>query len=173
MNCSQCGAPIEEGTVFCINCGCSLSNTPPVAAAPVQAPVAPVAPLNTNRGLLKFILLSIITFGIYGIVVMSSISRDINIIATRYDGKKTMHYCLVYFLFSWLTCGIVPLVWMHKLSARIGNELARRGYQYSFGASTFWLWGILGSYIIVGPFIYYHRLFKSMNMISESYNYYG
>ena len=52
----------------------------------------PPAQLKTNRSLLKFILLSLITFGIYGIVVMSSISNDINLIAGRYDGKKTMHY---------------------------------------------------------------------------------
>ena len=61
---------------------------------------APAVQLRTNRGLLKFILLSIITLGIYGIVVMSHISTDINVIATRYDGKKTMHYCLVFFIFS-------------------------------------------------------------------------
>ena len=53
-----------------------------------QASAAPVGQLKTNRGLLKYILLSFITFGIYGIVVMSSISNDINIVASRYDGKK-------------------------------------------------------------------------------------
>ena len=63
-----------------------------------QASAAPVGQLKTNRGLLKYILLSFITFGIYGIVVMSSISNDINIVASRYDGKKTMHYCLLFFL---------------------------------------------------------------------------
>ena len=166
-HCTQCGAPIEEGAAFCINCGCSLTDATPVMVAP------PVAQLKTNRGLLKYILLSLITFGIYGIVVMSTISRDINIIATRYDGKKTMHYCLVCFVFSWLTLGVVPLVWMHRISNRIGTELVRRNYDYDFGASTFWLWGVLGSLILVGPFIYYHKLLKSMNLISESYNYYG
>ena len=111
-----------------------------------------------------------ITFGIYGLVVMSAVSTDINTIASRYDGKKTMHYCLVVFIFSWLTLGIVPLVWSHKISNRIGNELARRGVSYGFGASTFWLWGILGSLIIVGPFIYIHKLLKSMNLLAEHYN---
>ncbi len=57
----------------------------------------PPAQLKTNRSLLKFILLSLITFGIYGIVVMSSISNDINLIAGRYDGKKTMHYIVFSF----------------------------------------------------------------------------
>ena len=131
---------------------------------------APARQLKTNRGLLKFILLSIITLGIYGIVVMSGVSTDINTIASRYDGKKTMHYCLVCFIFSWLTCGIVPLVWSSKISGRIGRELQRRGIDYSFGTGTFWLWCILGSLIVVGPFIYYHKLFKSMNLLSADYN---
>lgn len=126
--------------------------------------------LKTNRSLLKFILLSLITFGIYGIVVMSNVSSDINTIASRYDGKKTMHYCLVLFIFSWLTLGIVPLVWGHRLANRIGAELRRRGINYQFGAGTFWGWGILGTLIIVGPFIYSHKLLKSMNLLSADYN---
>lgn len=136
----------------------------------VQAPVAPVGQLKTNRGLLKYILLSLITFGIYGLVVMSGISTDINTIAGRYDGKKTMHYCLVAFVFSWLTFGIVPLVWFHKISARIGNELERRGLGYSFGAGTFWGWYILGAMIGVGPLVYCYKLFKAMNTLAADYN---
>lgn len=135
-----------------------------------SAPPAPAMQLKTNRGLLKFILLSLITFGIYGIVVMSSISTDINLIAGRADGKKTMHYCLVYFIFSWLTFGIVPLVWYHKLSDRIGLELKRRGLAYNFGAGTFWGWNILGAFIIVGPFIYTHKLLQAMNLLSADFN---
>ncbi len=138
-----------------------------------QTASAPVGQLKTNKGLLKFILLSIITFGIYGIVVMSSVSSDINIIAGRYDGKRTMHYCLLVFVISWLTLGIGVLVWFHKISARIGNELRRRGIDYSFGAGTFWGWYFLGSLIIVGPFIYLYKLFKSMNKLAEHYNVYG
>ncbi len=135
-----------------------------------SATPTPAMQLKTNRGLLKFILLSLITFGIYGIVVMSSISTDINLIAGRADGKKTMHYCLVYFIFSWLTFGIVPLVWYHKLSDRIGLELKRRGLAYNFGAGTFWGWNILGAFIIVGPFIYTHKLLQAMNLLSADYN---
>lgn len=134
----------------------------------VQA--TPANKLKTNRGLVKYILLSLITFGIYGLVVMSKISTEINVIASRYDGKKTMHYCLVVFIFSWLTCGIVPIVWIHKLSNRIGAELTRRGIDYKFSASTYWLWGVLGSLIVVGPFIYYHKFFKAMNQLCADYN---
>ena len=126
--------------------------------------------LKTNRGLLKLILLNFLTLGIYGLVVMSNISSDINLIAGRYDGRKTMHYCLVLFIFSWLTLGIYPVIWTHQLCSRIGNELRRRGIAYDFDASTFWLWGVLGSLIVVGPFIYTHKLLKAMNLLAANYN---
>lgn len=139
---------------------------------PLQTSVsaAPVGQLKTNRGLLKYILLTIVTFGIYALVAMSSLSNDINVVASRYDGKKTMHFCLMAFVFSWLTLGIAPIVWYHNISNRIGNEARRRGINYEFNAGTFWLWNVLGSLIIIGPFIYCHKLFKCMNLISEHYN---
>lgn len=161
--CSKCGKEVSDDAEVCPNCGCSVSDKPAVSSAPVGQ-------LKTNRSLLKFILLSLITFGIYGLVVMSSVSTDINTIASRYDGKKTMHYCLVVFIFSGLTFGIVPLVWSHRISNRIGNELTRRGISYSFSASTFWLWNVLGSLIVVGPFVYMHKMLKSMNLLAENYN---
>ena len=133
----------------------------------------PIHQLKTNRGLVKFILLNMITFGIYGIVVMSTVSTDINEIASRYDGKKTTHFCLMAFLYSWLTLGISPFVWYHKISARIGNELARRGIAYAFGAGAFWGWNILGSLIFIGPLVYTHKLFRAMNLLCGHYNNYG
>lgn len=149
-----------------------IQQTEPVVQAQPQQYVssAPVGQLKTNKGLLKYILLSIITFGIYGLVVMSSVSNDINIIASRYDGKKTMHFCLLAFIVGPITLEIATLVWYHKISNRIGNELARRNISYSFGASSFWLWGIIGSLIIVGPLVYMHKLFKATNLIAENYN---
>lgn len=162
MTCKNCGKEVNDNVSTCPNCGANMT-TPAVSSAPVGQ-------LSTNRGLLKFILLSLITFGIYGLVVMSSVSTDINTIASRYDGKKTMHYCLVFFIFSGLTLGIVPLVWSHKISNRIGNELTRRGIPYNFNAGTFWLWNILGSFIVVGPFVYIHKLLKAMNLLSQNYN---
>ena len=134
---------------------------------------APVAQLKTKRGLIKLILLSLVTFGIYPLVLWSSVSNDINTIATRYDGKKTTHYLLMAFVFSWLTLGISPIVWNHKISARIGNELKRRGINYSFGAGSFWGWCVLGSLIGIGPLVYTHKQLKAMNKLSEHYNVYG
>lgn len=166
--CSKCGKQVNEDAAVCMSCGCKVEDF-----RKSEVLVAPVGQLSTKRGLLKYILLSIITLGIYSIVVMSGISTDINIIAGRYDGKRTMHFCLVFFVFSWLTLGIVPLIWYHKISNRIGSELRRRGITYSFGAGSFWGWNILGILIIVGPFIYLHKMLKAMNLLSENYNLHG
>lgn len=135
-----------------------------------QASTALVGQLKTNRGLVKFILLSLITFGIYALVFFCSVSNDINVIANRYDGKKTMHYALLFFLVGPLTLEIGTIVWQHKISNRIGNELNRRGIAYSFSASDYWLWNVLGSLIIVGPFVYLYKLCKAMNELCAHYN---
>ena len=141
--------------------------------APQYVSNAPVGQLKTNRSLVKFILLSLVTWGIYGIVVLAGVGEDINVIASRYDGKKTMHYCLLIFLITPITLGIGTIVWYHKLSNRIGAELQRRNIAYSISAGTFWGWFVLGSLIIVGPFIYMNKLLTSMNKLSESFNMYG
>ena len=131
---------------------------------------APVGQLKTNKGLLKTILLSLVTFGIYSLVVMSAVSNDINIVASRYDGKKTMHFCLLAFVINPITFGIASIVWYHKISNRIGGELKRRNIAYNFGASDFWLWNVLGSLIVVGPFIYFHKMLKATNLMNANYN---
>ncbi len=133
----------------------------------------PARQLKTNKGLLKTILLTIITFGIYPLVVMSAVSNDINTVASRYDGRKTMHFCLLAFIVAPLTVGIGGIVWYHRVSDRIGDELRRRGIGYNFGASDFWLWNILGSFIGIGPFVYLHKLFKAVNLMNQHYNTYG
>ena len=124
---------------------------------------------NTNRGLLKFLLLSLITFGIYGIVVMTHISMEIDTIASPRDHKNTMNYLLVCFFLGPITLGIYTLIWNHQLSNRIGDELKARNLDYEFDAGTFWGWGFFGSVILIGPFVFVHKLLKSMNLINESY----
>ena len=157
--CTNCGAELN-GAKFCTNCG---------KAADI-ASAAPLRQLKTNRGLVKFILLSAITFGIYALVVMSTVGEDINTIASSHDGRNTMHYCIIALLLSWPTLGIASLLWYHNVSSRIGAELQRRGISYKLSAGTFWGWGFFGALIFVGPFIYIHKLLKAMNLLAADYN---
>lgn len=131
---------------------------------------APAVKFRTNRSMWKYILLSMITFGIYGIVCMSHVSSEINKVAGPYDHKKTLHYCLMFFLLSPITAGIFGLIWYSMLCGRMDDELTRRGIDYKFGSGTYWGWGFFGSLILVGPFIFYHKFFKAMNQLNASYN---
>ena len=131
-----------------------IQQTPPVRQVipPVQVvqqviqqearPQRPALQLPTHRGMLKYFLLMIPTFFIYPTVIMSKISTEINIVASRYDGKRTNHF-LAMALLTPLTLCIYLYVWYHKLCGRIGDELARRKIDYKFGAGSFWLWNIL------------------------------
>jgi len=130
----------------------------------------PVGQLNPNHSLLKYILLSIVTLGIYTIVWHSRISTEINIIASRHDGRKTANGALVYLLLGVLTLGIAIFVWEHNISNRMGAEMQRRGIDYNISAADYWLWCVLGAFIIVGPFIYLHKQCTAMNKLIADYN---
>lgn len=147
-------------------------NQPSIPQQPMAQPQNPIRQnsLRTKRGLLKYLLLGLVTFGIYDIWQMSEVGTTLNLIATRRDGKRTMHYCLMFFLLGWLTLGIGWLVWYHKLTSRIGTEQAARGLPVTVTAATYWLWNILGSLIIVGPFIYTYKLLHAMNDLCADYN---
>lgn len=125
--------------------------------------------LKTNRSLGAFIVFSFLTFGIYPIAFWVSVGRSLNRIASVYDGKHTMNYFWMQVL-SPFTLGIATLVWFHRISNRIGGEMMRRGYPETVNSNTYWLWDVLGSLIIVGPFIYLKRIIKAMNTLSKDFN---
>lgn len=133
----------------------------------------PYAQLKTDRSMIVTILLSIVTLGIYTLFFYNGIARDLNVIASRYDGRKTMNYWLLALIVAPITFGIGSIVWIHKMSNRVGFELRRRRLSNNFSAGTYWLWGVLGSLIIIGPFVYLHKLCEAMNVLVSDYNYHG
>ena len=98
--------------------------------------------LPTKRHLWKMIVFSILTCGIYPVVIWSRLVTEVNLVASRYDGKRSMPYFAMVAL-SPFTLGIHSLVWIHRLCNRIGTELQRRHLSYVFGPSDFWIWNFL------------------------------
>ena len=107
---------------------------------------APKLQLPVKRSLLKMILLGIVTLGIYPVVIYSRMVTEVNLVASRYDGKRSMPFFAMLTLAPF-TLGIHSLVWIHKLCSRMGNELQRRNISYVFGARDFWIWGCLLSFL--------------------------
>ncbi len=139
-----------------------------------QAPVgAPVKVLTTDYSLLTVLLLSMVAFGIYGIYKYYHLTEEVNTVCSPHDGKKSMNYILLALIVSPLTGGIGMIVWLYNISNRIETECKRRNLSVDLSSNDFWLWYVLGSLIIVGPFIFLNKLFKAVNAMNESYNTYG
>lgn len=135
-----------------------------------EEPVKLFGKLPIHRSLSKMILFGLLTLGIYNIVIVTKISREINIVASPHDGRKTMNALWIIFLLCPLTGGLAAIFWINYLCERIGKELKRREIPYSFSEADFWLWNVLGALICVGPFVFVHKWMHAMNHLNADYN---
>ena len=79
-------------------------------------------PLNDQRSLIAYILLCLVTCGIYGYYFIYTVARDINI-ACADDDEETAGLG-VYLLLSIVTCGFYNIYWMYRL----GNRLTKTNF---------------------------------------------
>lgn len=83
------------------------------------------SPLKQDRNILVFIILNIITCGIYGLYTIYSLANDVNI-ACREDGQTTSGL-LIFILLSIITCGIYSFYWHYSIANRIAANAPRYG----------------------------------------------
>ena len=112
--CYNCGKPVSEEAVFCVNCGVSLKKEQTYQNN-----------VNTNgiqeRSIVKAIIFSLLTCGIYGIYWFISLTNEMN----RAAGKPNDTTGGMAFIFTLLTCGIYGYFWAYKLGEKrdiIANE---------------------------------------------------
>ncbi len=125
--------------------------------------------LQTNRSMWKLIVLSILTLGLYSIAFFTPLSFDLDKVDPKRDREKTISFLAAYIL-SLFTFSIVLTFWHYHIAVRIEEALERRKIDYNFSTGDFWSWYFFGSFILVGPFIYFHKLCKAMNLLCQSYN---
>lgn len=114
-------------------------------------------------GYLCFFITALIWTSI-SFVKLDHLRKDLNTIASPYDHLETPSPWMMLIPFY-------PLMWYHKMSNRVGNELQRRGFEKDFDCNTFWIWFVLAAIIIIiGNLVYYDRLFKAMNKLAQDYN---
>lgn len=125
--------------------------------------------IKEDRSLLMYILLTIVTFGIYGLYFIYKLAQDVNIVCAG-DGKETPGL-LKYFLLTLVTCGIYSFYWMYCLGNRLADNAPRYGLSFQENGSTVLLWQLLGMLLCyVGSLFAMHIIIKNTNMLASAYN---
>lgn len=124
----------------------------------------------SHRNFWKYLLLSFITCGIYGIYIFWGLVKDINEVCKE-DGKTSPNYIIV-LLLSYATCGIYGLYWWYTQGERVYNASARYGVTVREKGSTILLWQILGRTLMpgVGMLAATYIMFDNMNRIAFVHN---
>ncbi len=126
-------------------------------------------PLRTDRSLIVYILLSLITCGIYGYWFIYQLAQDVNT-ACQGDNEKTAGL-VAYIVFSFLTCGIYQFYWMYKIGNRLSAKASYYGIHMPENGTTILMWLLFGSLLCGFGAIYaHHILFKNTNIICGAYN---
>lgn len=122
-----------------------------------------------QRDFVKFILLSIITCGIYAIIFWISFTDDLNR-ACDGDNDPTPNYIMV-LLLSIVTCGLYSYYWIYKMSNRIYNNGPRYGLTIQENGTTVLLWYVIGSLVCgIGAYVALYFVIKNANAIFDGYN---
>ena len=124
--------------------------------------------LKTNRKLFVYLILTLITCGIYSIYFLYALKEDTNV-ACAEDGRVTKGI-LPMILLSIVTCGIYGAIWEVKLITRHHEYCVRNGIKDYASFGTYYLWSSLGALLCgIGPFIALHKYFKTVNKVMEHY----
>ena len=152
MNCSSCGAPNRDTSRFCAKCGGPLPGveaTPPNPAAQTSYPSVyqqpgmstpspdaglqrlnpglpyapqPMSAPGFERSIATSVILSLVTCGIYAIIWIHAIGKDIRNNLNRDDPNPNMDVLLMF-----VTCGIWSIYMLYKYPTMINEMLQRRG----------------------------------------------
>lgn len=194
MFCRNCGKEVSDNTKFCPNCGADISLGSQVSSAAqkvfhsteeeLKSSISEVqqslnggqnipqyagTKLKDDRGLFSYIILSLITCGIYSYYFIYKMAADVNI-ACEGDGEETAGL-VAFICLSFITCGIYAWIWYYKLGNRLAANAGRYGLTFQENGTTVLMWLIFGSLLCgIGPFIAMNILIKNSNKICNAYN---
>ena len=125
--------------------------------------------ISTNRSLVTYIVLSIVTCGSYGYYFLYTMARDVNIMCEG-DGEQTSGL-VVFIVLSMVTCGFYALYWYYKLANRLASNAPRYGLNFQENGTTVLLWYLVGILVCgIGPYVAMYFLIKNTNALAAAYN---
>lgn len=126
--------------------------------------------LTENRGLLRYILLQILTLGIYGLYLIHQQAKETNI-ACATDCQQTRGL-LGYLILQVLTLGIYGIVWHCSWISRCNNYLTRNNREQGLQLSTYLLTQFLLGPLTLGVmyFVVTAKQLYLQNSVNRVYN---
>ena len=76
----------------------------------------PARKIDTNRGILKYLIFTLLTFGIYGMWFIYKMAQDMNTMCE--DDDQNTGGLLAFILLSFITLGIYAIYWWYKIAER-------------------------------------------------------
>lgn len=138
------------------------------AQQPAPAPMG-YAPIKTDRGVIGWLLLSIVTCGIYSYYFLYCLARDINVMCQD-DGDFTPGLA-AFILLSFVTCGFYGLYWYYKIGNRLQANAPRYGLMFQENGTTVLMWQIVGALLCgLGPIFAMNIIIKNTNAMATAYN---
>lgn len=95
-------------------------------------------PIKTDRGVIGWLLLSIVTCGIYSYYFLYCLARDINVMCQD-DGDSTPGLA-AFILLSFVTCGFYAPYWYYKIGNRLQANAPRYGLMFQENGTTVLMW---------------------------------
>ncbi len=142
MYCTNCGRKIKDGERYCPYCGTKTFNEYEFNQQRVDYAIS-------RRSIPMCIILSIVTFGIYGLYWLYSLANDINTLTHQEQpsGFKVLVLTII-------TLGFYELYWLYKAGERINEFQLERGIiSDNYRSLVYLILGILGWNIIAWAFI--------------------
>lgn len=126
-------------------------------------------PVTEDRNFVLYVVLTIITCGIYGLVFLYSMIQDVNTVCDG-DGEHTRGL-LSLILLSLVTCGIYSFYWYYCLGNRLANNASRYGMSFQENGTTVLLWLVIGSLLCgLGTWVATYIIIKNCNQLCAAYN---
>ena len=167
MFCPTCGSPISDDAKFCPVCGSAVGAA---SAAPAPQPQpAPAQAIQADRSLIGWLLLSLVTCGIYSFYFLYCLARDVNTLCQD-DGDYTPGLA-EFILLSFVTCGFYAYYWYYKIGNRLQANAPRYGLVFQENGTTVLLWQIFGALLCgLGPIFAMNIVINNTNAMATAYN---